>query len=167
MRNMKAQTEVNSSSYNFPGGLASPLDSKGDRKETPAQGVGPLIHPFTGSGGRQWLLLSGHQALWACAPCLTRMWNSPNPVEELLTMPTDRSPRQRATDGMPSTPSCPKAARLKGGRPHSQPSSEQGREDNGRWSPWSLIPERPSAGDAAAVGIRLLQHSALTPLISP
>lgn len=82
-------------------------------------------------------------------------------------MPTDRSPRQRATDGLPSTPSCPKAAWLKGGRPHSQPSPEQGREDNGRWSPWSLIPERPNAGDAAAVGIRLLQHSALTPLSSP
>lgn len=77
---MKAQTEVNSSSFNFPGGLASPLDSKGDRKKTPAQGAGPLIHPFTGSGGRQWLLLFGQQALSAYAPHLTRMRNSPNPV---------------------------------------------------------------------------------------
>lgn len=61
-------------------------------------------------------------------------------------MPTAWSPRQQARDGVPSTPSCPKAALLKGGRLHSQPFPEQGREDNGRWSPWSLIPERPKAG---------------------
>lgn len=61
-------------------------------------------------------------------------------------MPIAPSPRQRVRDGVPSTPTGPKAALLKGGRPHSQPSPEQGREDNGRWSPWSLIPERPNAG---------------------
>lgn len=67
-------------------------------------------------------------------------------------MPTARSPRQRALDGVPSTPSCPKAASLKGGRPHSQPSPEQGTGDNGRWSPWSLIPERPNAGGCCRCG---------------
>lgn len=67
-------------------------------------------------------------------------------------MPIARSPRQRARDGVPSAPSGPKAALLKGARPHSHPSQEQGREDNGRWSPWSLISERPSTGGMMQMG---------------
>lgn len=82
-------------------------------------------------------------------------------------MPTAPSPRQRAMDGVPSTPSCPKAAVLKGGRPHSHPPRSRVGRTMADGHHGASSPRGPMQGDAADVSTRLLQPAALTPLISP
>lgn len=79
-------------------------------------------------------------------------------------MPIAPSPRQRVKDGVPSTPTGPKAALLKGGRPHSQPSPEQGRETMADGHHGASSPRGPMQGDDADGRICVLQHSTLAPL---
>lgn len=87
--------------------------------------------------------LAGTAAMQARAPHRTRMRNSLNPIRGAAHKGRARSPRQRARDGVPSTPLLPRSCILERGRPSSCALPEQGREDNGHrrdLSPWSLLP---------------------------
>lgn len=76
-------------------------------------------------------------------------------------MPIAPSPRQPVRDGVPSTPTGPKAALLKGGRPHSQNRAGRTIADGHHGA---SSPRGPMQGDDADGRICLLQHSTLTPL---
>lgn len=125
MKNLKAQTEINSSSFNFPRVLASPQGSEGNRKkETTAGREGPLILPFTGL----W-----RQTMASRSGTADKNAEQRNSVirKRSCSEPRARSPWQRAGRACPPPCSSPRAASLKEGSLSSLP--HLSREANGSW----------------------------------